>query len=180
VTLVPKARRKACAALLAGFLLSPAACKNRPSGSQEPRPASSRPAAPAFTLKDLEGHSVSLSQFKGKAVFLDFWATWCGPCQMSMPEVEKMERDYAGKGLQVLGMNVDEDPSVVGPFVRQMGSRHPVLLVGSSGVDGQYQVSGIPAFFLIDKAGRVADMWVGFDPSYSDQWRRDIDRLLAQ
>jgi cytochrome c biogenesis protein CcmG/thiol:disulfide interchange protein DsbE len=111
---------------------------------------------------------------------LDFWATWCGPCQMSMPSLEKLHKEYAPKGLQVLGMNVDEDPSVVEGFVRAMRTTYPVLLVGSSGVDAQYGVSGIPAFLLIDQDGGAVRSWVGFGPEFESEWRSAVDALLAE
>jgi thiol-disulfide isomerase/thioredoxin len=178
-----RTRRKVRTALLAGFFFAPGACKSKeraPSAPASPAvSARPRPLAPAFTLKDLKGRPVSLSDFKGKPVFLEFWATWCGPCRMSMPEVERLHEEYARKGLQVLGVSVDENPADVGPFVGEMGIRYPILMAGASGVDAQYQVSGIPAFFVIDKDGRVAGAWLGFEPAFADQWRRDIDKILA-
>jgi thiol-disulfide isomerase/thioredoxin len=161
-----------------GFLLSPAACQKSP----EPpaiRPAAERASVPDFTLKDLSGNTVALSQLKGKPVFLDFWATWCGPCRMSMPLVQKLHEDF-GDRLQILGLNLDDDPSSVGGFVKRMGVTYPILLAGGSGVDGQYGVSGIPSFLLLDKEGRAVDGWTGFDPRYGDDWRKTIERVLAE
>jgi thiol-disulfide isomerase/thioredoxin len=170
------ALRRAPVLLLAGLLLSTAACGKK---SEPPAPSQRRPV-PAFTLKDLSGKTVSLSQFKGKAVFLEFWATWCGPCRVSMPSVEKVHDEYAARGLQVLGMNVDEDASAVPAFAREMGISYPVLLVGHSGVDADYGVTGIPAFLLIDKQGRAVASWVGYESDFDGSWRRSIDKVLAE
>lgn len=184
MSLSPRARRKVLTAFLAGFFISTAACKKSqpspPPDGAAARPAAQRVAAPNFTLKDLAGNTVSLSQFKGKVVLIDFWATWCGPCRMSMPSVEKLHRDYAGKDFQVLGLNVDETSDGVAEFVKKVGASYPVLLVGTSGVDTQYGVTGIPAFLLLDKEGRAADNWVGFDSSLEGEWRRSIDALLKE
>lgn len=171
-----QARRKVLQALLAGLLLTPAACGKSDAPAQPRRPAAARPAAPGFTLKTADGKTVSLSQLKGKPVFLEFWATWCGPCRQSMPAVERLHKDYAGR-LQVLGVTVDEDPSVVPAFLKAMGVTYTTLYAGSSGVDGDYRVTGIPAFFLIDAQGRVADAWIGFDPGFEGAWRRAVDEL---
>ncbi len=178
---VRKARRNLASVLLAGLFFSPVSCKSK----EEPVPAAPpsaavHPVAPDFTLKDLHGKTWTLSKMKGHVVFLEFWATWCGPCRMSMPQVEKLHLDYKGKNVQVLGLNLDEQPDPVAPFVQEMDVRYPILFVGTSGADNKYQVSGIPTFVLIDKAGRVANGWVGFDQSFPDQWRRSIDALLAQ
>jgi thiol-disulfide isomerase/thioredoxin len=176
----PRARRKTLAVLLAGLFMSATACGRRESGGGAVRPASGRMQAPAFVLNDTAGHTVSLSQFKGKVVLLDFWATWCGPCRLSMPALEKLHEEYGPKGLQVLGINIDEDPSGVAQFAHDIGVSYPVLLGGSTGVDNRYGVSGIPAFLLLDRRGRAADSWVGFDPSFAADWRRSIDKVLAE
>jgi thiol-disulfide isomerase/thioredoxin len=157
--------------------MSPAACQKAPERSV--RPAVSRPAAPEFTLKDLNGQPVTLSSLRGTPVFLDFWATWCGPCRMSMPMVQALHDAYGDK-VHVLGLNVDEDPAAVAAFVTRMKITYPVLLAGTSGVDSEYGVSGIPAFLILDKAGRAVEGWTGFAPSYADEWRRTLDKVLAE
>lgn len=179
MTPFPSARRKTFFLLLAGLFISTAACGKRTEPPSSVRPVAQRVAAPDFTLRDTAGNRVTLSQLKGKVVLLDFWATWCGPCRQSMPSVQKLHEEYASKGLQVLGVNVDEDPSSVAAFAGKMGITYPVLLAGGTGVDSEYGVTGIPAFLLLDKEGRAADSWVGFDPSYAGGWRRSIDKVLA-
>ena len=176
---LPGICRKASALVAVVLVFGLTAC----SGGEPPagtRPPSKRPAAPDFSLKDLKGNVVSLAQFRGKVVFLDFWATWCPPCRMSMPAVQKFHREYADRGLVVLGLSVDEDTSGVAEFVARMGVTYPILLVGDSGVDAHYGVSAVPSFLLIDKKGRVAQGWMGFDPSYEVRWRRSLEAELKQ
>jgi cytochrome c biogenesis protein CcmG, thiol:disulfide interchange protein DsbE len=150
--------------------------------SREPAktiPPAARQSAPAFTLPDLAGRPVSLDEFKGRVVLIDFWATWCPPCRVSIPAVEELHRDYAGAQFEVVSINVDEDKSIVEPFVEKHGMKYPVLLAVGSEVPGMYQVRGVPSFYLLDRQGRVAQAWIGFDPRYADQWRQHIDQLLA-
>jgi cytochrome c biogenesis protein CcmG, thiol:disulfide interchange protein DsbE len=178
--LLPKIRRKAAASVAVLLLCGFAACSSKEKPSSGARPPEKRPAAPDFSLRDLKGDVVSLAQFRGKVVFLDFWATWCPPCRMSMPSVQKLQKDYADRGFQVLGLSVDEDTSGVANFIQRMGISYPILLVNNSGVDGQYGISAVPSFLLIDKKGRVAQGWMGFESSYEARWRRSVEAELSK
>ena len=86
--------------------------------------------APNFELKDLSGNTVRLNSFKGHPVLLDFWATWCGPCRMSIPLVQEFYMRHKSEGLEVLGLNMDDDPSGVYGFVKQFKMTYPVLFAG--------------------------------------------------
>lgn len=136
-------------------------------------------AAPLFTLPDLAGKSVSLSSFKGRVVLVDFWATWCPPCRESIPAIKKLHTEYAPKGLEVLGISVDENPAAVGPFVKKNEIPYTILLGGESDVSERYSVRGIPAIYLVDQSGNVVRHWVGYDPSFQKEWRETIDQLLV-
>lgn len=169
-----------CAVLL--FFLSPlmGGCGAAPTGpSVASHPQAPAVPAPEFTLNDLHGQAVRLDDFRGKVVFLDFWATWCPPCRASLPAVEKLSEEYAGKNFQVIGMNLDEDPEAVAAYVAKHKTPYPVLQVGNSDVADRYGVSGIPHFVLIDAQGRRVDQWSGFGRGEPAAWRRAIDALLA-
>ncbi|MBL8023817.1 MAG: redoxin domain-containing protein [Elusimicrobia bacterium] len=135
--------------------------------------------APGFSLQDTNGKTVSLADFKGKVVFLDFWATWCPPCRISMPDVEKLHRHFQGKPVQVLGLNLDENPEKVKRFVEQKKIPYPVLLAGDSDVARSYGVGGIPHFVLIDQDGRLVNDWSGYAPEFAGNWRALINQLLG-
>jgi len=125
--------------------------------SDLPIPAKPSPAPP-FTLEDRSGRKVSLAQLRGRPVVLDFWATWCGPCRSTMPEVEKLHRKYRGKGLQVVGINIEGKSQKVIDYLNQSGYSFTVLFDSGnwkSEVAKQYQVSSIPRTFLIDRNGNV-------------------------
>src|SRR5882672_7332532 len=93
-------------------------------------------AAPNFELKDLSGNTVRLESFRGHPVLLDFWATWCGPCRMSIPMVQQFYMRHKDEGLVVLGLNMDDEPSGVFGFVKHFQMTYPVLFAGNSAVPG--------------------------------------------
>jgi peroxiredoxin/outer membrane lipoprotein-sorting protein len=112
-------------------------------------------AAPDFTLQDLDGKQVKLSDLRGKAVLLDFWATWCAPCRAVMPVVELLHRDFKHQGLVVYGVD-DEDPQGVSKFLQKFGYTLPILHDADRKVANKYEVGGIPTMILIDKQGKIA------------------------
>jgi peroxiredoxin len=148
------------------------------SSSSPSAPPSARPQAPEFTLSALSGGSVSLSQHRGKPVLVDFWATWCPPCRQSIPALKQLYADYTGR-IEILGVSLDEDPEAVRDFVREQGLTYPILLGAASDVSDRYAVQGIPALFLLDKDGKVVRRWIGFDPRLVNEWRNELDALLA-
>lgn len=130
-----------------------------------------------FTLKNLKNEPVSLADFRGKVVFLDFWASWCPPCRASIPEVEKLYQEMKDRGLVVLGINVENNPEAARDFARSRGIEYPVLL-GDEQTARAYQIRGIPAFFIISPDGKIAHRYIGFQPALAQQWRSDILKLL--
>jgi thiol-disulfide isomerase/thioredoxin len=147
-----------------------AGCSNARSGDNRP--------APPFELKDLSGKSVNLASFKGKVVLLDFWATWCGPCRISIPMVQEFYSHYQDKGVAVLGLNIDEDPSGVFGFVKRFKMTYPVLYAGGTAVPSDFEVEGIPLFILLDQEGRMVRRYEGFSPQLAQAWEADVQRLL--
>jgi thiol-disulfide isomerase/thioredoxin len=128
--------------------------------SQDPQLLKPGVMAPEWTLKDAAGKVHRLSDFKGKLVLMDFWATWCGPCRLSMPEIGKIYREYGAKGVVVLGMNVWENADPV-KFMRDNGYDY-TLLLKADGVAAAYQVQAIPAVYLIDGDGRIYYSKLGY------------------
>ena len=139
---------------------------------QENRPT----ASPDSTLKDLEDHDVSLSQFKGKIVLVNFWATWCGACRIEIPWLVELQGKYAARGFTVLGVAMDEEgKSAVAPFVRKerfevggtsQSMNYPIVLGNDATADKFGGLLGFPTSVLISKDGRVVkrvDGLVSFD-----------------
>jgi len=132
-------------------------------------------AAPAFTLTDLDGKSVSLGEFRGKVVVLDFWATWCPPCRREIPDFIDLQKEYGSRGVQIVGIALDE-PDKVEAFARQNGMNYPVLL-GSDEISMRYGgIEGIPTTFIIDKSGKIVNRFEGFRPR--QVFETEIKKLL--
>jgi peroxiredoxin len=123
--------------------------------------------APNFKLEGLDGKSISLADLKGKVIVLDFWATWCGPCRLSLPHLDKLYQAQKEKGLQVFALDQQEGKDEVDAFVKKTGLTVPVLLDSEGKVGSQYGVTGIPQTVVINKDGKITKIFVGFDPDSS-------------
>ncbi|QAT39568.1 TlpA disulfide reductase family protein [Clostridium sp. JN-9] len=109
-----------------------------------------------FRLQDVSGKNVSLSDFKGKKVFLNFWATWCPPCKGEMPDIEKLYDETKNSDLVILAVNIGEDRDTVQSFLKSNNYNFNVLLDISQGTAGKYNIRGIPTSYFINKDGTVS------------------------
>lgn len=135
------------------------------------------PAAPAFKLKDLSGKEVQLSDFKGKVVILNFWATWCGPCRFETPALVEFRHSYQPRGVEIVGISLDDDgPGVVSKFVQQYKVPYPVVMSDQSTIEAYGPIEAVPTTFIIDKEGRVRNRYVGLLPF--NQFKKEVDSLL--
>ena len=114
-----------------------------------------------FTLKDLAGRPHSLKTLRGKVVLLDFWATWCGPCRITMPHVAKIHAEYKNRGVAVMSINVGETVAKAQAYIKKNGFLFTTLLDQDRVVSTRYQVNGIPTLVVIDRKGNVSDYLVG-------------------
>ncbi|WP_273129111.1 thiol-disulfide oxidoreductase ResA [Bacillus weihaiensis] len=117
--------------------------------------------APNFLLKDLEGNEHQLSDYKGKGVFLNFWGTWCEPCEREMPYMNNQYQMYKDQGVEVLAVNIAESDLAVSTFVNKYDLSFPVVLDKQSQVFKAYGVGKLPATYLIDSDGKVVDVITG-------------------
>jgi peroxiredoxin len=118
------------------------------------RPKPAKPA-PDFQVRTPDGSTLRLTDFKGKVVFLNFWATWCEPCREEMPSMERLHRAYKDRGLVVLAISLDlQGASVVKPFVKRFALTFPIGLDPKMAVREQYGVWAVPSTFLIDRTGK--------------------------
>ncbi len=117
--------------------------------------------APAFSLKDLSGKTVSLADYKGKVVLVDFWATFCGPCIKAMPKFQKLHDELGPKGFAVLGIATDEEglPKVA-PAVKKIKVQYPIL-ISDENTWRDYNVETLPSMFLVDRKGQVVKRFGG-------------------
>ncbi|MGE5173017.1 MAG: TlpA disulfide reductase family protein [Betaproteobacteria bacterium] len=129
-----------------------------------------------FTLQDLNGKNVKLSDYKGKVVLLDFWATWCPPCRASIPAIEKIHKMYKDKGLVVLAVSLDDGGwDSVKSFITEYGITYTVLK-GTEDVAVNYMVRTIPMLLVLDKQGRISKRYLGFGDE--EDLENDIKAVL--
>jgi peroxiredoxin len=118
--------------------------------------------APNFSLKTENGKLIELSKLKGKAVVVNFWATWCGPCRAEIPDFIKVYNTYKSKGLEIIGISLDEDGwTKVKPFIDKNNMNYPVVLGDMKVVRDYGNPEAIPTTFFIDKKGNIIDQQVG-------------------
>lgn len=140
-------------ALLGAALLA-LACGDGTGGERARQPA------PAFELPDLEGRTVRLADFAGRTVVVDFWATWCTPCEKQIPVLNAFHDSVAGQDVAVLGISVDVDRDLVAPFAAEHHIRYPVLL-GDEKLAFDYGAPGFPALAVVDPSGRIDSLHLG-------------------
>jgi DsbE subfamily thiol:disulfide oxidoreductase len=139
-----------------------------------------RPDAPDFTLPNAGGKKISLKDYRGKVVFLNFWATWCESCRDEMPSMERLYKEFKGQGLEIVAVNVKEKRQDALAFAKELKLSYPVLLDPEGEVGLLYGAFGLPATYLIDRKGVVlARMWGPAD-WHSPGARKLIAALVEQ
>lgn len=135
--------------------------------------------APGFELPRLDnGETIRLSGFGGIVVYVDFWASWCGPCRQSLPLYEALQKRLPADRFQIIAINLDEDRKDAEDFLK----RHPVsylILSDPNGISARaWSVPAMPTSFLVDSNGRLANIYIGFEPSHIGNIEHDIEALL--
>lgn len=130
--------------------------------------------APDFTLPVAAngdpGARMQLAELKGRPVVLDFWASWCGPCAMQAPILDRLARKYEGRGLVVLGVNIDDPPAIAKEYARRKGLSYPILVDPSDQASARYGVTKLPSLIVIDRQGNVKSFMTGLvdEPSLDE------------
>jgi peroxiredoxin len=126
------------------------------------KPAKERRDAPDFALKDADGKTVHLSEYRGKVVLLDFWATWCDPCRLEIPWFIDLQRKDKDRGFEVLGVSMDDEGwEVVKPFMKSVGMNYRVVIGNDETTQMYGGVDSLPSTFLIDRQGKIAAIHIG-------------------
>jgi peroxiredoxin len=138
--------------------------------------------APDFSLESLDGKTMRLSDYRGKAVLLNFWATWCGPCKIEMPWFVEFQNQYAAQGLQIVGVAMDDaSKEDIAKFAKDMGVNYPIL-IGKESVGDQYGgVPALPETFVIGRDGKIVDKIIGLrgKAEIEDSIKKALDTKAA-
>ncbi len=145
---LPRWIASTAAALLIGVAVAPASAGDM--------------TAPAFSVKTVEGKSLKLGDLRGKPVIVDFWATWCGPCRASMPDLDEIQARYAARGLTVVGMSVDETgPLPVKRYAQRLGVKFTIAMANDDVLDAYGPIRQIPTTFFINRKGEIVRRVIG-------------------
>lgn len=136
------------------------------------------PVAPAFTLPGLKG-DVALGSFRGKAVLVDFWASWCGPCRQSFPWMNGLEKRYGDK-LAIVAVNLDKDREFADNFLAEVPASFTVAFDPSGKTAESYKVKAMPTTYLISPDGRVLATHTGFDAKHTSEFEAQIAEALPK
>jgi peroxiredoxin len=164
-------------AILLGCFLQGCTSGPRTVSAASVKAAKDRREAPEFTLKDADGKTVHLAEYRGKVVLLDFFATWCGPCKIEIPWFTEMERKNKDRGFAVLGVSMDDEGwEVVKPFLAELNVNYRVVMGNDETAQLYGGVDALPTTFLIDTSGKIASVHVGL--AGKREFEDGIEQLL--
>jgi peroxiredoxin len=167
------------AAVFLAFLAGLVLIRHSGSATVSLQPIGQRKNAAAFTLPDADAHDVTLAGYRGKVVLLNFWATWCGPCQEEIPWFIDFENNYRDRGFTVLGVSLDEDGwKAVRPYIQNSRMNYPVMLASRTVAASYGGIEGIPTTLLIDRSGKIAARYLGVPDKAN--YQKNILQLLGE
>jgi thiol-disulfide isomerase/thioredoxin len=138
-----------------------------------------RPEFPDIVISNLEGQPCSVKDFRGVVTVLNFWATWCGPCRLELPELQRLYNELGAKGFVVATINVDGPRAPIRPYFERMGLTLPAYSI-DAGTDRLLGISSIPFTVLLDRQGRVVRAYAGYSREEIVDLRRQVEDLLAK
>lgn len=144
-----------------------------------PKDGGKAPPAPRFTLPTRDG-SVCLDSLQGKVVYVDFWASWCGPCRQSFPWMKSMYDRYGSKGLVIVAINLDKDRGAAEGFLQKFPAPFTIAFDPSGKTAKEYKVWGMPTSYVVGKTGAIVSTHAGFDPKRATAVESEIAALLPQ
>ena len=138
-----------------------------------------KPATP-FSLPDSSGTMISLDDYKGQVVLINFWASWCGPCRKEMPLLEALHQRYEPLGFTMLGINVEEDSSLADGFLRDTPVTFPILYDRENTVSKSYDVISMPTTIIVDREGNVRFIHHGYKDGYENDYQDQVRTLIRE
>jgi thiol-disulfide isomerase/thioredoxin len=143
-------------------------------------PALAVTPAPAFKLDSMAGKQVSLDQYKGQVIMINFWASWCGPCRTEMPILEKLHAKYKPMGFTMIGVNVEPDSSLAANWLKSTPVTFPILFDTKSEVSKLYAVAGMPSTVIIDRKGNLRWLHRGYKDGDENEYLNQIRALVRE
>ena len=137
-------------------------------------------AEPALTqlVQNAQAQSLTLEEFKGKVVYVDFWASWCGPCRKSFPWMNAMHAKYANQGLAVVAINLDSDKALADKFLALLPAQFHIRFDPEGNAAAAFDLQGMPSSYIFNKQGELVQSHVGFFEEYADQYEQELVTLL--
>lgn len=134
--------------------------------------------APGFSLPDMNGKIVTDAAFRGKVKLINFWATWCAPCRDEMPALDRLQKQFADKGLAVIGISIDSEPGLVKEFTKEAKTEFPILHDPEMKCHDSYKVFAYPTTFLVDRKGVIQKYWIGPQDWESAEFKQILQGYL--
>lgn len=136
--------------------------------------------SPQFSLAQRGGGTLSLADYKGKVVYLDFWASWCGPCRESFPWINDLKEKYKTEDFEVIAVNVDLEQANADDFIKEVGASFPVVYDPKQQTPEDYKLKAMPSSFLIGKDGKIVSSFKGFEEEGKKELERQLQELLGE
>lgn len=144
-------------------------------------PAAGADLAPDFTLPRLDNlQPVTLSSLRGKVVYVDFWASWCAPCAISLPALQQLHSELQPQGFEVVAINLDDSTTQAIRFLQPLQIAYPVVYDATKATPRAYGITGMPTAFLVDRYGALRATHTGFKPSDTQKLKQQIQQLLQE
>jgi len=137
-------------------------------------------SAPDFSLMDLNDKVVTLTPFRGKVVFLDFWAPWCDICREELPALDALYKKYSNDGLEIIGIDMDPSEKLVAEFIQKVPVAFTVLIDKKGVIRREYNFRTLPTAFIIGKDGVIRYVHMGFGKEFLQMYEKEINQLLKQ
>lgn len=136
--------------------------------------------APDFTLKSMTGDNLNLTEQRGNITVINFWASWCGPCRKEMPILQELHNKYTDLGVQVWGINVEQENQAGRDFIKSINVDFPILFDNKNVLSRLYQVSAMPTTVIVDRSGKIRFVFRGYKDGYEKKYAKAIKKLIRE